>query len=82
MADGDILGLVNDFADMRALFGMASAQAGRVADRFAVMALACEMAIAYGLLPWAKGSALQDCQTLYSEWIAKEGGGMQKTAKY
>lgn len=60
---------------MRAKFVEDNAQAGRVADRFAVIALAGEMAIAYGLLPWAPGSALTDCQLLYGEWLARVGSG-------
>jgi hypothetical protein len=46
-----------------------------VADRFAVIALAGEMAIAYGLLPWTPGSALADCQLLYGEWLSRVGSG-------
>ncbi len=72
---GDMPGLLDDFAKIRALFVEDSAQAGRVADRFAVIALAGEMAIAYGLLPWPEGSALKDCQLLYGEWLDKVGGG-------
>lgn len=75
IAGGDMPGLLDDFARVRTLFVADSAQAGRVADRFAVIALAGEMAIAYGLLPWAEGSALQDCQLLYGEWLDKVGGG-------
>lgn len=52
-----------------------NAQAGRVADHFAVIALAGEMAIAYALLPWAPGSALADCLLLYGEWLARVGSG-------
>ncbi|MCZ7019328.1 hypothetical protein OH415_26795, partial [Salmonella enterica] len=48
----DRAGLLEDFAGVRASFVEDNAQAGRVADRFAVIALAGEMAIAYGLLPW------------------------------
>lgn len=68
-------GLLNDFAGIRARFIEDNAQAGRVADRFAVIALAGEMAIAYGLLPWAPGSALADCQLLYGEWLSRVGSG-------
>ena len=45
------------------------------ADRFAVIALAGEMAIAYGLLPWEPGTALSDCRLLYGEWLSRVGGG-------
>lgn len=64
-----------DFALIRTQFTEDNAQAGRVADRFAVIAMASEMAIAYGLLPWPVGSALSDCQRLYGEWLERVGSG-------
>ena len=75
LACDDRPGLLDDFARVRAKFTEDNAQAGRVADRFAVIALAGEMAIAYGLLPWTPGSALADCQLLYSEWLSRVGSG-------
>lgn len=75
LASDDRPGLLEDFAGIRAQFIEDNAQAGRVADRFAVIALAGEMAIAYGLLPWTPGSALADCQLLYSEWLSRVGSG-------
>lgn len=75
LASDDRPGLLDDFAGIRAQFIEDNAQAGRVADRFAVIALAGEMAIAYDLLPWAPGSALADCQLLYGEWLSRVGSG-------
>ncbi|WP_213879219.1 DUF927 domain-containing protein [Pseudomonas sp. dw_358] len=75
LADHDRPGLLEDFAGIRAQFTEDNAQAGRVADRFAVIALAGEMAIAYGLLPWEPGTALADCQLLYGEWLSRVGSG-------
>ncbi|MGC7839980.1 DUF927 domain-containing protein [Pseudomonas wayambapalatensis] len=75
VAKQDPSGLLEDFARVRETFVEDNAQAGRVADRFAVIALACEMAIAYGLLPWEEGSALADCQLLYGEWLNRVGSG-------
>jgi len=75
LASDDRPGLLEDFAGIRAQFIEDNAQAGRVADRFAVIALAGEMAIAYGLLPWSPGSALADCQLLYGEWLSRVGSG-------
>ena len=75
LASDDRPGLLKDFAGIRASFIEDNAQAGRVADRFAVIALAGEMAIAYGLLPWKPGSALADCQLLYGEWLSRVGSG-------
>jgi hypothetical protein len=71
----DRTGLLEDFAGVRASFVEDNAQAGRVADRFAVIALAGEMAIAYGLLPWVPGTALADCRLLYGEWLSRVGSG-------
>ncbi|MHC8288731.1 DUF927 domain-containing protein [Pseudomonas sp. XS1P51] len=68
-------GLLKDFAGIRASFVEDNAQAGRVADRFAVIALAGEMATAYGLLPWEPGKALADCRLLYGEWLSRVGSG-------
>jgi uncharacterized protein (DUF927 family) len=75
LASDDRPGLLEDFARIRASFIEDNAQAGRVADRFAVIALAGEMAITYGLLPWTQGSALADCQLLYGEWLSRVGSG-------
>lgn len=75
LARDDRPGLLEDFAGIRASFTEDNAQAGRVADRFAVIALAGEMAIAFGLLPWTPGSALTDCQLLYGEWLSRVGSG-------
>ncbi|MCY1367580.1 hypothetical protein D9M69_545230 [compost metagenome] len=46
-----------------------------MADRFAVIALAGEMAIAYGLLPWPVGASLTDSLMLYREWLERVGNG-------
>ena len=75
LASDDRSGLLEKFAGIRAQFIEDNAQAGRVADRFAIIALAGEMAITYDLLPWATGSALTDCQLLYVEWLSRVGSG-------
>ncbi|MNZ32906.1 hypothetical protein D3C78_502440 [compost metagenome] len=74
-AGNDRAGLLEDFAKVRARFVADNAQAGRVADRFAVIALAGEMAIAYGLLPWPVGTSLADSLLLYCEWLERVGSG-------
>jgi uncharacterized protein (DUF927 family) len=63
------------FTEIRGQFDAASPQAGRVADRFAVIALAGEMAADYGLLPWPAGSAVTACRQLFGEWLANVGDG-------
>jgi len=67
--------LLGTFAKIRTQFAVDSAQAGRVADRFAVIALAGEMAIDYGLLPWPTGTSLDDSLLLYQEWLERVGSG-------
>lgn len=74
-AGNDRDGLLESFAKVRAQFVVENAQAGRVADRFAVIALAGEMAIAYGLLPWPVGTSLTDSLLLYREWLERVGSG-------
>jgi hypothetical protein len=52
-----------------------------VADRFAVIALAGEMAIAYGLLPWEPGTALADCRCSMANGSPVSAEGMPKIAR-
>jgi putative DNA primase/helicase len=75
ISSGDRDGLQGDFSKVRACFVTDSAQSGRIADRFAVIALAGELAISYGLLPWPEGTSLKHCQLLYGEWLARVGSG-------
>lgn len=75
LADEGRASLVDDFAQLRNHFAVSNGQAGRVADRFAIIAMAGEMAVGYGLLPWSEGSCLADCLQLYGEWLALAGSG-------
>lgn len=63
------------FDNMRSTFTAESPQAGRVADRFAVLALAGELASAWGLTGWDEGACSQACQLLFREWLARMGDG-------
>lgn len=67
--------LLEAFRQARDSFTAESSQAGRVADRFAIMALAGEQAIARKLLDWPAGTALTACRQLFGEWIATMGDG-------
>lgn len=67
--------LYEPFRQIRETFRTESSQAGRVADRFAIMALAGEQAIGRGLLPWAPGTAANACRQLFGEWLARMGDG-------
>ncbi len=73
--DLDSRDLVEEFARYQEQFKAKNSQAGRVSDRFAVMAMAGEMAIEYGVLPWTAGTALEACQLLFGEWLAMAGSG-------
>ncbi len=73
--NSDNLNLVEEFARYQGHFEAKNSQAGRVSDRFAVMAMAGEMAIECGVLPWETGTALEACQLLFGEWIAMAGSG-------
>lgn len=68
-------GLLEGFRQVRETFRTESSQASRVADRFAIMALAGEHAIARKLLPWPAGTAADACRQLFSEWLARMGDG-------
>ncbi|ETF06647.1 DUF927 domain-containing protein [Pseudomonas moraviensis] len=63
------------FRQVREAFATESSQAGRVADRFAIMALAGESAIRRKLLNWPKGTAINGCRQLFNEWISTMGDG-------
>lgn len=61
------------FASIRAQFATLSAQAGRVAARFAAIAMAGELATQGGILPWPPGTAMAACLQLFKEWLLTVG---------
>ncbi|SEM10547.1 DUF927 domain-containing protein [Halomonas caseinilytica] len=63
------------FGEVRSRFDAEGSQAGRVADRFAIIGLAGELAIEHGLLPWASHSAADAGRLLFREWVARVGDG-------
>lgn len=63
------------FRQERQAFGTESSQAGRVADRFAIMALAGELAIRRKLVNWPEGTATKACRLLFNEWLSTMGDG-------
>lgn len=67
------------FAEIRALPGFNPAQAdgqrGRVASRFALFALAGELASEYGVTGWAPGTATQAAIVAFERWNAARGNG-------
>lgn len=49
-------------------------QVERVADRFALVAAAGEIAIWLGVLPWEEGEAMTEIGRVYEDWIDGRGG--------
>ncbi len=55
--------------------GTVDQQVHDVARRFAMLAFAGEMAIAWGILPWAEDDAANCCSAMLKLWVAHRGGG-------
>lgn len=75
-----IIGLGNaDFgatlATMEQQFSHSDTQAARAASRFALYAMAGELAIEGGVLPWQRGAALEACKMMFDQWQAMRGTG-------
>ena len=51
----------------------ADGQVVRVAQRFALIASAGEMAVAAGIVPWTRGDASRACKRLFAQWVAARG---------
>ncbi|MCX2524437.1 DUF927 domain-containing protein [Larsenimonas rhizosphaerae] len=75
LAPDRLAALGERFKAQRRYFAVQGSQAGRVADRFAVMALAGELASEWGILPWPAGTAMKACRHLFHEWLATMGDG-------
>ena len=60
---------------MRARFPAAPGQAARVAERFAIVALALELAVGVGLLPMETGEGTSNMVALFEGWQAGRGEG-------
>ncbi|WP_338662607.1 DUF927 domain-containing protein [Pararoseomonas sp. SCSIO 73927] len=52
----------------------AAGQVRSVADRFALIALAGEMATEWGVLPWPKGEAVRAAGECFKTWLRERGG--------
>lgn len=76
--------LIDDSRDLQAMFANAlnlpqfTATQGignRAAKVFALIAMAGELAIEYGIVPWETGLALEAAATAYRKWHSLHGGG-------
>ncbi len=56
-------------------FTRSDTQAARAASRFALYAMAGELAIEAGIVNWVQGSALEACKLMFAEWQAMRGTG-------
>lgn len=79
--DLDSRDLIEEFAGYRSGMVTDNAQAGRVADRFALAAMAGELATEYGVLPWEPGTASDACTLLFQEWLKRVGSGNSEDRK-
>jgi putative DNA primase/helicase len=61
------------FADSYVPAG-ADGQVHRVAQRFALIAAAGELAVAAGVLPWPEGEATKASARVFQDWVATRGG--------
>ena len=52
----------------------ADGQVHRVAQRFALIAAAGELAVAAGVLPWSAGEATNAAAKVYADWLEARGG--------
>ena len=69
------------FADMRQAFPVGTGQEARAVARFAIAALAGEMATSAGLLPWPPGTARAAMLELFEQWANFRGRGQSEDAK-
>ena len=71
---GDVEKLPAMLEAIRAHFPTTAGQAARVAERFAIVALALELAVGMGLLPMATGEGTASMVELYEDWQAGRNG--------
>jgi uncharacterized protein (DUF927 family) len=56
------------------LTDQAHGQARRVADRFALVGAAGELAQRWGIVPWQAGEAMKAARTCFDAWLSRRGG--------
>jgi putative DNA primase/helicase len=62
-------------AQIEAQFTHSDTQAARAASRFALYAMAGELAVEAGILPWKEGAALEASKVMFAEWQIMRGTG-------
>jgi putative DNA primase/helicase len=56
-------------------------QAARAAERFGLVAVAGELAIEFGVVPWEEGQPTADAQELLQAWLKERGGATAYEAR-
>ena len=67
--------VTSDFREIEAGFKTDHGQTTRVGKRFALIAYAGELAIAFGILPWEPGTAIEAAMTLFQAWLSGQRTG-------
>lgn len=80
-AEGSGESLGDMFARLREQFPVSTGQEARAAARFTLSALAGEMAIAAGVLPWPQGEALAAVKVMFDAWSGYRGRGQSEDTK-
>jgi len=75
IARGELDSLPAMLGAIKAHFPAESGQSARVAERFAIVALALELAVAFELLPMAGGEGIASMVELFKGWRAGRGEG-------
>lgn len=73
--------LADMFALLREQFPVSTGQEARAAARFTLCALAGEMAITAGILPWPQGDALAAVRAMFEAWAEYRGRGQSEDVK-
>ncbi|MDX5627314.1 MULTISPECIES: DUF927 domain-containing protein [unclassified Brenneria] len=79
--DADSAQLMERFRQLREQFPVSTGQESRVAARFALCALAGELAITAGILPWKQGAALEAVKAMFVAWADYRGRGQSEDRK-
>lgn len=75
IAHGDFEQLPATLQAIRERFPAITGQSARVAERFAIVALALELAVGFGLVPLALGEGTESMVELFEGWQAGRGEG-------
>ncbi|MGZ8213387.1 MAG: DUF927 domain-containing protein [Methylosarcina sp.] len=62
-------------AEIEKQFEHSDSQSARAASRFALYAMAGELAIEADILPWKQGAALEACKAMFPQWLTLHGSG-------